>query len=156
MNEKKSIYKWLKTLIILGCFLIVVILGIIAYFIVDNIIKNNEIEREKIEQENKRKESNATSELTQVRNVINAYTLEDGSYEYSTYEITINEDKLSITNNSTPITEVEAVTTAIKAIPDLESLSGTFIINDSGDLEYTYEEGIIVIWDISDNSIDIK
>ena len=145
-----------KTLIILGCFLIVVILGIIAYFIVDNIIKNNEIEREKIEQENKRKESNATSELTQVRNVINAYTLEDGSYEYSTYVITINEDKLSITNNSTPITEVEAVTTAIKAIPDLESLSGTFIINDSGDLEYTYEEGIIVIWDISDNSIDIK
>ena len=141
MNEKKSIYKWLKTLIILGCFLIVVILGIIAYFIVDNIIKNNEIEREKIEQENKRKESNATSELTQVRNVINAYTLEDGSYEYSTYVITINEDK---------------VTTAIKAIPDLESLSGTFIINDSGDLEYTYEEGIIVIWDISDNSIDIK
>ena len=71
-------------------------------------------------------------------------------------KITINEDKLSITNNSTPITEVEAVTTAIKAIPDLESLSGTFIINDSGDLEYTYEEGIIVIWDISDNSIDIK
>lgn len=51
---------------------------------------------------------------------------------------------------------MEAVTTAIKAIPDLESLSGTFIINDSDDLEYTYEEGIIVIWDISDNSIDIK
>ena len=38
------------------------------------------------------KESNAKSELTQVRNVINAYTLEDGSYEYSTYVITINED----------------------------------------------------------------
>ena len=101
------------------------------------------------------KESNATSELTQVRNVINAYTLEDGSYEYSTYVITINEDKLSITNNSTPITEGEEVSNAIKAIPDLESLSGTFVINASGDLEYTYEE-IVAVWDISENTVVIK
>ena len=97
------------------------------------------------------KESNAKSELTQVRNVINAYTLEDGSYEYSTYVITINEDN----NNSTPVTEGE-VSTAIKAIPDLESLSGTFVINASGDLEYTYEEGIAAVWDISENTVDIK
>ena len=102
------------------------------------------------------KESNATSELTQVRNVINAYTLEDGSYEYSTYVITINEDKLSITNNSAPITEGGEVSTAIKAIPDLESLSGTFVINASGDLEYTYEEGIVAVWDISENTVVIK
>ena len=101
------------------------------------------------------KESNATSELTQVRNVINAYTLEDGSYEYSTYVITINEDKLSITKNSTPVTEGE-VSTAIKAIPDLKSLSGTFVINASGDLEYTYEEGIVAVWDISENTVVIK
>ena len=105
------------------------------------------------------KESNATSELTQVRNVINAYTLEDGSYEYSTYVITINDDKLSITdnsNNSTPVTDGEAVTNAIKAIPDLKSLSGTFVINASGDLEYTYEEEIVAVWDISENTVVIK
>ena len=101
------------------------------------------------------KESNATSELTQVRNVISAYTLEDGSYEYSPYVITINEDKLSITKNSTPVTEGE-VSTAIKAIPDLESLSGTFVINASGDLEYTYEEGIVAVWDISENTVVIE
>ena len=101
------------------------------------------------------KESNATSELTQVRNVINAYTLEDGSYEYDTYVITINEDKLSITKNSNPVTEGE-VSTAIKAIPDLESLSGTFVINASGDLEYTYEEGIVAVWDISENTVVIE
>ena len=101
------------------------------------------------------KESNATSELTQVRNVINAYTLEDGSYEYSTYVITINEDKLSITKNSNPVTEGEEVSNAIKAIPDLESLSGTFVINASGDLEYTYEE-IVAVWDISENTVVIK
>ena len=102
------------------------------------------------------KESNATFELTQVRNVINAYTLEDGSYEYSPYVITINDDKLSITENSTPVTEGGKVSTAIKAIPDLESLSGTFVINASGDLEYTYEEGIVAVWDISENTVVIK
>ena len=56
---------------------------------------------------------------------------------------------------STPVTEGE-VSTAIKAIPDLESLSGTFVINASGDLEYTYEEGIAAVWDISENTVDIK
>ena len=114
------------------------------------------------------KESNATFELTQVRNVINAYTLE-GPYvvkaeENNTqYTITLDDNTISITSSkiendgeaAIPVEDAN-VSLIIALIPDLESLSGTFAINASGDLEYTYEEGIVAVWDISENTVFIK
>ena len=109
------------------------------------------------------KESNATTELTQVRDVITAYTLEDGQYEYSdgsnNYVLSIADDKLAITKDEDIISTSADIKAAINAIPDLENLAKgegqSFAIVD-GNLEYTYEDGIVAVWNIANSTVEIK
>ena len=112
--------------------------------------------------------SNALSELNQIRNVVTTAVIVDGEeevaisgdesivfeYDGETLSVTL------VTEAASPELTAAKVEEAINILAEAEELNGTLSVvlsnNEIEKIRYEYAEGVIAVWNIAANTVEIE
>jgi prepilin-type N-terminal cleavage/methylation domain-containing protein len=116
----------------------------------------------------KANQSNALSELNQIRNVVITSVIVDGEeavaisgdesivfeYDGETLSVTL------VPKAASPELTAAKVVEAINILAEAEELSGTLSVDVAGaeiqKIRYEYAEGFVAVWDIAANTVEIE
>ncbi len=114
----------------------------------------------------KANESNALSELNQIRNVITTSIIVDGEEAVDLEGGTVvtfayDGESLSATLNPEDAENFSTkVVAAINILAEAEELNGTLSVVVAGaeiqKIKYEYAEGVVAVWDIAANTVEIE